>query len=69
MPEDKMAKCRNCKKDRKVDEINDPEKDCECGWNEAKAKAEVRKRKLMADIDRELANAEAPPKKKSLFFG
>jgi hypothetical protein len=67
MPDDKMAKCRNCKKERKVADIESPEADCECGWNEAKAKAEARKRRLMADIDKEQANIDAP-KKKSLFF-
>jgi hypothetical protein len=68
MPEDKMAKCRNCKKDRKVVDIDNPEVDCECGWNEAKAKAEVKKRKLMNDIAKEQEQGEVPPKKKSLFF-
>ncbi len=53
MPDPKMKKCRNCGKDVKVEDEENGEFVHECGWSEAKARAEARKRRLLADIEKE----------------
>ena len=54
---DKMTKCRNCNKDVKVADVESPDFTCDCGWNEAKAKADAKAR------EHAIANAAAQAKK------
>jgi hypothetical protein len=61
--EEKFRKCRNCGKDAPVGEA------CECGWDEDKARAEVRKQLLFREIERELSDEEKRRSKKPNPFG
>jgi predicted nucleic acid-binding Zn-ribbon protein len=62
--DDKMVKCRNCGKEVKKE---DTEKDVthDCGWNEFRARNEVRKNKLMSDILDEFRDEDKKDKEKN----
>ncbi len=68
MPDKKMKKCRNCGKDVAVDEEESIDFIHDCGWSEAKARAEARKRKLMAEIEEE-ENKDSKNKGGKNIFG
>jgi hypothetical protein len=67
MAEDKMKKCRNCGKDVKVADEENIDFVHDCGWSESKAKAEVRKRVLMSEVEEEIKKPVKKDKDKGLF--
>lgn len=64
MPDPKMKKCRNCDKDVKVEDEQNFDFVHDCGWSEAKARAEVRKGLLMSQIVEEFKSEAEKGKKK-----
>jgi len=65
--EKKMKKCRNCGKEVEVDQEQNTEFIHDCGWSESKARAEVRRRQLMSEVEKELSEPEKKDKGKGIF--
>jgi hypothetical protein len=62
MPEPKMKKCRNCGKEVEVDKEGDIEFVHDCGWSEAKARAQVRKQQLLKEVEEDEEKARKKAK-------